>query len=173
MSNYRRWLPLVALLATAIALIALPSGASASGSASQGSQPNSIGPCPVFPADNAWNTDISNYPLDPNSQNYINTINASRQYLHPDFGSNQTYGIPYVVVPGSQPFVPITFTAYGDQSDPGPYPVPLNAPVEGGPGATGDRHVLAVDTGNCMLYEMGNAFQVGAGWNADAGAIFN
>ena len=93
----------------------------------------------------------------------------TKQFLHPDFGSNPTYGIPYTVVPKSQPFVPITFDAYGDESNPGPYPVPLNAPVESG----GDRHVLVVDTGNCHLYEMYDAHQAGTGWTCASGAVFN
>jgi hypothetical protein len=128
-----------------------------------------LGGCSVFPTNNPWNQDISQAPLNPNSANYIASINANRQYLHADFGSNPSYGIPYVLVPGSQPFVPITFTAYGSESDPGPYPVPLNAPVEQG----SDAHVLVADTGNCHLYELFNAHQVGNGWNADSGAVFD
>ena len=128
-----------------------------------------LGGCQVFPADNPWNQDISQAQLDPNSANYIASIEAHRQYLHADFGSNPSYGIPYVVVPASQPFVPITFTAYGSESDPGPYPVPLNAPVEQG----SDAHVLVADSGNCHLYELYNAHQQGNGWDADSGAIFD
>lgn len=128
-----------------------------------------IGNCPVFPADNPWNQLVTNMPLHPNSANFINSILSSRTNLHPDFGSNPDYGIPYVLVNGSQPKVPITFTAYGDESDPGPYPIPPNAPVEAG----GDRHVIAVDTDNCKLYEMFNSQFNGTGWNADAGAVFD
>lgn len=128
-----------------------------------------IGNCPVFPADNPWNQVVSSLPVHPNSANYIASINSTKQYLHADFGSDPTYGIPYVLVNGSQPKVPITFTAYGDESDPGPYPVPSNAPVEAG----GDRHVLTVDIDNCKLYEMFNAEYNGVGWNADSGAIFD
>ncbi len=132
-----------------------------------------VGGCRVFPSDNAWNTDVSAYPVDPNSATYLASMNASTTFLHPDFGSNPTYGIPYVTVPASQPFVPIAFTAYGSESDPGPYPIPANAPVEGGPGATGDRHVLVVDSGNCKDYEMYDAHYVGPGWDAGSGAVFN
>ena len=131
-----------------------------------------VGGCQVFPSDNPWNTDISASSVDANSANYLAGMNAGSTNLHPDFGSNLTYGIPYVVVPGSQPFVPITFTAYGSQSDPGPYPIPSNAPVEGGAGATGDRHVLVVDSGNCTLYEMYDSHYAGPGWDADSGAVF-
>jgi hypothetical protein len=129
----------------------------------------SLGGCAVFPANNAWNQDISGAPIDPNSTSYVSRIDSFRQFLHPDFGSDPAYGIPYVVVSGTQPFVPITFTAYGSESDPGPYPVPLTAPVEAG----GDRHVLVVDSGNCHLYELYNAQQHGSGWDAASGAVFN
>ena len=125
--------------------------------------------CQVFPVSNPWNQDISSAPLDPNSANYIASINSSRQFLHADFGSDPSYGIPFVIVPGSQPFVPITFTAYGDQSDPGPYPIPSNAPVEAG----SDAHVLVADSGNCHLYELYHASRQGSGWAADSGAVFD
>ncbi len=128
-----------------------------------------IANCPVFPADNPWNQVVSGLAVHPNSANFIASINSTKQFLHADFGSDPTYGIPYVVVNGSQPKVPITFTAYGDESDPGPYPIPANAPVEAG----GDRHVLTIDGDNCMLYEMFGAAYNGSGWNADSGAVFN
>jgi hypothetical protein len=128
-----------------------------------------IGGCQVFPPNNPWNQSIVHAPVNPNSAAYVASIDSTEQFLHADFGSNPTYGIPYVVVRGSQPFVPITFNAYGDESNPGPYPVPLNAPVESG----SDRHVLVVDTGNCHLYEMYAAQQVGAGWTCASGAVFN
>jgi hypothetical protein len=128
-----------------------------------------VGGCPIFPADNAWNTDISAYPVDPRSDAYIASINQEAEYLHADFGADPTYGIPYVEVDQSQPFVPITFTDYGDESDPGPYPIPKDAPVEAG----GDQHVLVVDTGNCRLYEMYDAEYNGKGWNAGSGAVFD
>lgn len=130
----------------------------------------SIGDCPIFPADNPWNWDVSDAPVHPNSDAYIASILAEGQAtLHPDFGSNPDYGIPYVVVAGDQPPVDITFTAYGDESDPGPYPIPADAPVEAG----GDRHVLVVDATNCRLYELYNSEFNGSGWNADSGAVFD
>lgn len=101
-------------------------------------------------------------------------MNAGTTNLHPDFGSNPTYGIPYVTVHGkTQAFVPITFTESPTESDPGPYPVPSNAPIEGGSGSGGDRHVLVVDVDNCIDYEMYHAFYVGPGWNAGSGAIWH
>jgi hypothetical protein len=131
----------------------------------------------LFPPDNPWNEDISNLPVDPNSANLIASIGLSTG-LHADFGTvynGAPNGIPYVVVAGSQAPVPINFTAYADESDPGPYPVPPNAPIEGGPSSTGDRHVLVIDRDNWKLYEMGNAYPVnsGASWNASGGALFD
>jgi hypothetical protein len=124
-----------------------------------------------FPADNPWNTDISKAPVDPNSANIVSRIGAGTG-LHPDFGSGGI-GIPYIVVAGSTPKVNVTFTAYGDESDPGPYPIPANAPVEGGSSSTGDRHVLVIDRDNQRLYELGNGYyNVDGSWNANCGAIF-
>lgn len=135
-----------------------------------------LGGCPMFPPDNEWNRDISADPVDPNSQNYINYIlnSSNNDYLHADFGENQTYGIPYVVVPQSQATVPITFTEAGDESDTGPYPIPPNAPIEGGSNSSGDRHVLVLRQGECKLYELFYAFpQNGGGWEAYSGAVFD
>ena len=129
----------------------------------------------VFPADNPWNQDVSNEPVDPNSANLIASMGLGTS-LHPDFGTvwnGAPNGIPYVVVSGSQGKVPITFTDYGDESDPGPYPVPPNAPVEGGPSGTGDRHVIVIDRDNWKLYELYSAFPNGAGWNAASGAVYD
>src|ERR1044071_8557723 len=101
----------------------------------------------LFPADNPWNQDISNAPVDPNSARIIATIRGDAQ-LHPDFGTvyqGAPNGIPYIVVSGSQPLVPIHLTSFASESDPGPYPVPANAPIEGGANSDGDRHVLVID----------------------------
>jgi hypothetical protein len=128
----------------------------------------SIAGCPVFPADNAWNRDISQDPVDPHSDAYVAALPGN---LHPDFGSGRygDYGIPFAVVPRDQPLAPIRFTAYGDESDTGPYPVPLDARVEGG----SDRHVLVVQQGTCKLFELFGAQRSGQGWNADSGAVFD
>jgi hypothetical protein len=130
-----------------------------------------------FPDDNPWNQDISTMPVDPNSANLIASIGLSTG-VHPDFGTvynGAPNGIPYAVVSGTQAPAPINFTAYGDESDPGPYPVPPNAPIEGGPASTGDRHVLIIDRDNWKLYELDRAFPLNGGtaWNGDCGAIFN
>ncbi len=131
----------------------------------------------IFPFDNPWNQDISNSPVDPNSNNLIAGMGLNAN-LHPDFGTvwnGAPNGIPYIVVSGTQTKVPINFTAFGSQSDPGPYPVPANAPVEGGPNGTGDRHVLVIDRDNWKLYELYRAFPInnGASWNGDSGAVFD
>jgi hypothetical protein len=134
-----------------------------------------------FPADNAWNTDISGAPVDPASDSIIASIGVSTG-LHPDFGSGlydgAPIGIPYVVVDSSQPKVSILFQAYGDESDAGPYPVPASAPIEGQPPSgssfSGDRHVLVVDKSANRLYELYNAYPNADGsWNADSGAVFH
>jgi hypothetical protein len=145
-----------------------------------GTPPPQIAGCDIFPGDNIWNTPIDSLPVHPNSTNYINTIGANTG-LHADFGSgvwppgsNSPIGIPYIDVPGSQPDVPITFIWYPDESDDGPYPVPSDAPIEGGPDANGDRHVLVLDRDNCILYEMYAAYPQGNGsWEAGSGAVYD
>lgn len=133
-----------------------------------------VGGCDVFPADNAWNRDVSADPLRADSEAIIATIQSNGgTRLHPDFGENPDYGIPFVVVPPDQPLVPVDYVAYGDESDPGPFPIPLDAPVEGGSTATGDRHVVAVRAGTCELFELYRAFPTGNRWRADSGARFD
>jgi hypothetical protein len=127
--------------------------------------------CPIFPRDNPINQEIAHAPVDPRSAQYIASIGVSL-HLHADFGANPEYGIPYVVVGPNQPDVPITFTAYGSESNPGPYPIPPDAPVEGA-GEAGDRHVLVLQEGACKLYELYDARRAGRGWEADSGAVFN
>ena len=131
-----------------------------------------ISGCQVFPSDNPWNRDISNDPVDSNSANYISHMNGGTKYLHPDFGSNPTYGIPFVVVSGTQPKVPVNFD-YSDESDPGPYPIPPDAPIEGGASSTGDRHVLVLEKDSCILYETYDSHFVSPGWQCGSGAIFD
>jgi hypothetical protein len=130
----------------------------------------------VFPADNLWNRDISAEPVDPNSDDLIASCGATRS-LHPDFGTTYDgvpWGIPFITVRGSQARVPVSFY-YDDESDPGPYPVPTTAPIEGGPASSGDRHVIIVDVDNWRLYELFDAHPVngGASWTAGSGAVFD
>jgi hypothetical protein len=137
--------------------------------------PPTVAGCDVFPADNVWNTPVGMLPVDAHSAAYIATIGADVG-MHPDFGSgawNGPIGIPYVDVPGSQPKVGVTFD-YADESDPGPYPIPPNAPIEGGSESDGDRHVLVLDRDNCTLYELFYAFpQTDSSWHAGSGAFFD
>ncbi len=135
--------------------------------------PPVIDGCEMFPADNPWNVDISTAAVHPNSAAYIANIMANGgDNVHPDFGENPDYGIPWITVDGAtQDFVPVSFD-YDEESDPGPYPIPPDAPVEGG----GDRHVLVVDTSDCTLYELYAAEYQGGGdqaWTAGSGAVFD
>jgi hypothetical protein len=131
----------------------------------------------LFPSDNPWNQDIASLPVDPNSANLIKSI-GSDDRLHPDFGTvwnGAPNGIPYVVVAGTQPLVPVSFRSYGGESDAGPYPVPRDAPIEGGANGKGDRHVLVIDRDRWKLYELFSAAPVnnGASWLAGSGAVFD
>jgi hypothetical protein len=145
-------------------------------SAMQPGQEGSLGGFVPFPAGSLWNTDISSAPVDPNSAALINFIGPSVG-LHPDFGSGEyngsMIGIPYQVVDSTQGPVTINFTAYGDESDPGPMPIPLNAPVEGDPNPSGDQHVLILDNANCWLYELYSAQPSGSSWNAGSAAVWD
>jgi hypothetical protein len=130
-----------------------------------------------FQSSSLWNTDISTAPVDPNSANYINFIGPTVT-LHPDFGAgtfhNQTIGIPYQVVAGTQAKVPVTLGAFFDESDPGPEPIPSNALIEGYPKpGNGDRHVLVLEKDGCWLYELYNAAFTKGKWSADATAIWD
>jgi hypothetical protein len=132
--------------------------------------------CPVFPADNIWNARVDTLPVHDRSDEYIATI-GSGVTMHPDFGSGLwdggPIGIPFIVVPANQPMAEIVWTAYGDESDEGPYPAPLDAPIEGGPNSDGDRHVLVVQQGACILYELYRAFPVEDYWEAESGAVYD
>lgn len=136
-----------------------------------------IGGCPIFPADNIWNARVDGLPLHPRSAAWVSSIGPSTG-LHPDFGSGLwnggPIGIPYTTVRSSlsTPVPGVTFT-YANESDPGPYYIPADAPIEGGPNSGGDRHVLVVDTDTCTLYELFAASrQANGAWRAGSGAIF-
>jgi hypothetical protein len=164
----------------------------ATGSSTDYSTSPMISGCPVFPTDNPWNADVSNYCVDPNSDQYVASISQEKQYLHADFGPDPTDGIPYVVVPGTQPLVSVIFNLYPADSDLGTsggnctisatsgcYPFPPTAPVESGSSSTGDRHVLTLladpTHNNCTLYEVWQAVKDANdnNWTASNGAIFN
>ena len=150
-----------------------------------------LGACPVFPDppaslspraaslpnQAAWNQDISKAPVVRNSAAIVSYINSQGgNMLHPDFGSPRAYGFPYAVVGAGQRKLPVRYTAYGSESDRGPFPIPWWAPVEGGQNSDGDRHVLVVDRSSCMLYELYRAFYARdptALWKADSGVSWN
>jgi hypothetical protein len=131
-----------------------------------------------FPSDSLWNKDVSAAPVDGNSASIINFIGATTP-VHADFGAGlyagSSMGIPYVIVGAGQPFVPINFTAYGDESDPGPMSIPAGAPIEGYPApGSGDRHVLVLDNDKCWLYEMFSSYPASGGaWNADQASVWD
>ena len=151
----------IAMLAVAIA----PSAAAS---------PTLLG-CPLFPVDNVWNAAIDMLPVDANSNAYVQTIGAAKP-MHADFGTvyaGAPNGIPFITVAASQPKVPVTFQ-YADESDPGPYPIPPDAPIEGGPQSGGDRHVLVLDCTAGKLYELFAAYPSADGsWAAGSGAVFD
>lgn len=132
--------------------------------------------CPMFPATSHWHASVKDLPVLANSSSIVSTV-GSTAGLKADFGSGLwdggPIGIPYVVVPGTQPKVRVTFD-YDDESDPGPYPIPANPPIEGGPNADGDRHILIVDKGACRLYELYDAHPTStSAWTAGSGAIWD
>lgn len=131
--------------------------------------------CSLFPANNIWNTAIDSLPIDKNSDLYVNTLGRDVK-AHPDFGSayeGMPIGIPYRVVDGTQAKVDVVFD-YVDESDAGPYPIPDEPLIEGGPDGDGDRHILIVDKDSCTLYELFYAYLEDDGsWTAGGGAIFD
>jgi hypothetical protein len=169
------------LAATLAALALAAAGASAaSHHARRHARPRADGPpeefgCPILPAEDPLNQEVAGLPESPESESYVASIGVSA-HLHPDFGTNPSYGIPYTIVGSGQPKVPIKFTKYGSESDPGPYPVPPTAPIEGGgKNGHGDRHVLVAQEGSCTLYELYLAHRRrhGKSWTAASGAVFN
>jgi hypothetical protein len=157
----RRWRP------AALALAALAAAAPGAGGV-----PVPGSPCPVFPDDNVWHADVSALAVHPSSDAWIASMGGPTRRLHPDFGpagpGEQPYGIPYVVVPGDHPKVPVAFE-YADESDPGPYPLAADTPVESG----SDRHALMVDRDRCVLYELFAANHDPAGSTAGSGAVWD
>ncbi len=132
--------------------------------------------CPIFPRDNPWNQRVNKLPVAANSARYIAAIGLGDP-VHPDFGTvynGAPNGIPYVVVSSRTRRVPVHFL-YASESNRGPYPIPRNAPIEGGRHSTGDRHVILVDRSNCRDYELYDAFphHHGRYWTAGSGAVFN
>lgn len=129
-----------------------------------------LGGCPVFPAADPWNRDISGAAVHPDSDAIIASIADNGDMdLRADFGSDPNYGLPITLAPASQAMVSVRVTEYPGESDPGPFPIPSNARVEGG----GDDHVLVVHQGACVLYELYHAQRSGSAWSAGAIARFD
>jgi hypothetical protein len=183
------------LLALVLALALIGAGANAigakkrAGKLPRGPYPG-LGGCSVFPGpdlspgapsaadQSAWNQDVSQAALHPDSAEIIDYINShGGGELHPDFGSPREYGFPYAVVGRKQKRIRVKFTAYGDESDRGRYRVPPKALVEGGQRSDGDRHVLAIDSSRCLLFELYRAFfrkrPKPPHWNADSAVIWD
>src|SRR5829696_804747 len=133
--------------------------------------------CPLTPADSFWHADVSTLPVHAQSSTWVASVGTGST-LKADFGSGTwdggPIGIPYTTVPGTQTRVPVTFD-YADESDPGPYPIPANAPIEGGSASSGDRHVLVVDRDACRLWELYSAYPQNGGtsWTAGSGATWD
>ncbi len=161
-------LPLLAAVLLPVAAPAAPE---------RSAQSPQLAGCPVFPADNAWNRRVDGLPVARNSATLIASIGFDAGF-HADFGSGTwdggPIGIPFTVVGGGQARVPLRFD-YADESNEGPYPVPANAPIEGGHDADGDRHVLVIDRTACKLYELYDAHPLDAGrsWQAGSGATWD
>jgi hypothetical protein len=131
--------------------------------------------CPLFPADNIWNTDVSKLPVDSHSAAWLRSMDSAATFLHPDFGPNTggfPYGIPYNIVTNTHPLVTIKFQ-YASQSDKGPYPFGPHTLIEGGQKATGDRHAIMVNSDTCTLYELWHARYSATGSTAGSGAIWH
>jgi hypothetical protein len=164
----------LAAAAAAAALVAAAALTSVAPGA--GATPPAAPNCPLLPADNIWHSTVTALPVHTKSSTYVGSMGAGTG-MHADFGAGKwdggPIGIPYVVVPGTQPGVTVKFQ-YKPESDPGPYPIPPNAPIEGGPRSRGDRHILIVDKDNCRLYELFAAYpQLDGTWHAGSGAIYD
>jgi len=148
----------------------------AAGSSPTASPKPTAAACSIFPADNIWHADVSRLPVLPASAAFVASIGSTAK-VHPDFGAGDydggPIGIPITTVPAGQARVTVSFQ-YADESDPGPYPVPANAQIEGGPSSSGDRHVILYDPAGCRDYELYAAYPNGNGtWRAGSGAIFD
>jgi hypothetical protein len=173
----RVWFPRSVVVAVLVAVSAVGQGVALTVPSAYAGTPVPGAPdCPIFPADNVWNTDISTLPVDPHGAAWMASMDSASTDLHPDFGPSgdpsTPYGIPYTVVPPTHPLVPISFQ-YASESDAGPYPFGPDTPIEGGAQSTGDRHAIMVNPATCTLYELYDAHYSSSGSTAGSGAIWN
>ena len=146
-------------------------------SSSEGARLPGAKRCPVFPKSSHWNRPVDKLPLHSRSAQIVSSIGGDEN-AHADFGSGLydggPIGIPYRTVSRRTKRVPVSFE-YADESDRGRYPIPPNAPIEGGRSSSGDRHVILVDRSRCRLYELYSAYPQNGGrsWKAGSGAIWN
>jgi hypothetical protein len=163
----RKLLVLLVIAAVSVGVVA----------AAQGGPAPRVAKCRIFPKNNPWNQRVDKLPVARNSDAIVRSIGPS-EGMHADFGSGKynggPIGIPYTTVGAGQPKVKVSFE-YASESDKGPYPIPPKAPIEGGRGSDGDRHVIVVDRSKCKLYELYAAYPVngGARWRAGSGAIWS
>ncbi|HYQ14951.1 MAG TPA: hypothetical protein VEQ58_04325, partial [Polyangiaceae bacterium] len=149
-------------------------GNAGSGSGVPG-KPGEVGGCKMFPAEDAWNLDISGLAADATWTKKVNDLVGAAK-MHPDYGvdGQDLYGIPLNVVPQNQPAVSVTFDDYPDESDPGPYPFPGpdDVIIEGNDpeNCDGDCHLIVVQSGACMLYEGYACEHQQDGWHCANGA---
>ena len=172
-----RFLSAVALVAVLAAAGTTASRVRPTALVSEGTAVPGAPNCPMFPADNIWNTDISKLPVDPHSAAWLRSMDSSTTFLHPDFGPDQggyPYGIPYAIVTSAHKTVRIKFADPG-QSNRVRYPLGPDTPIEGGKGAPAgtDRHALIVNKSTCTLYELWQARYSANGSTAGSGAVWN
>jgi hypothetical protein len=177
-SPFRNVIVRLLTVASVLALLAVPLSAPATATdvmPAPGTQVPGAPNCPMFPANNIWNTDISKLPVNPHSAAWLRSMDSAGTNLHPDFGPNPggfPYGIPYDIVTNAHPLVHIRFQ-YASQSDKGPYPFGKDTLIEGGKHAGGDRHAIMVNKNTCTLYELWHARYSPGGSTAGSGAIWH
>jgi hypothetical protein len=158
----------------AMAAAPLPARLAGKATAAGGTRVPGAPNCPMFPANNIWNTDISKLPVNPRSAAWLRSMDSASTNLHPDFGPNPggfPFGIPYNIVTNAHPLVHVKFQ-YASESDKGPYPFGPGTLIEGGKHAGGDRHAIMVNKSTCTLYELWDARYAAGGSTAGSGAIW-
>ncbi|MCU1678735.1 MAG: hypothetical protein JWM93_3493 [Frankiales bacterium] len=166
---------ILAAAAAAAAVVALAATATIASAA--GTSRNLPGTaCPAFPASNYWHADISALPVNARSAQWLSHMSPTRK-LHPDIGPSYgeqpvPYGIPITVVGNAHATVAVRFD-YAGESDRVRYPLGTDTKIEGGAGASGDRHAIVVNKDTCTLYETFATYKKSTGWVAGSGAVWN